>query len=135
MGDAPPEGFGVFGGLERRVSVVLHAVLFLVVLGVEAAIIVQGLAVDGEPLGAGLADGVDAFGGGHVDEVDRGAGPFGDADDPAEGNVLGLVAVDQVHVPPLVLLFAGQLLVHVLDHVVVLGVDHEHSVVALDDLH
>ena len=114
---------------------VLHAVLFLVVVGVEAAVVVQGFAIHGPPVGPGFLDGGQPFPGADVDEIDRRPGPFRYPQHPPEGNVLRLVAVDQVHVPPLGLLPFRQLAVHVLHHVVVLGVDHQHGAMPLHLLH
>ena len=134
-GDALPQHSGVLGGFEGRVGVVLHPVFLFVVVGVEAGVVVQGFAVGGDAPAAGFADGVDALAGADMDEIDRGARPFGHPEDAAEGDILGFVAVDEGHIPPLVAFLALQLFVHILHHVVVLGVDEEHRVVALDDCH
>ena len=106
---------------------VLHPVVFLVILLVEAAVVVQRLAVDRAAVGAGLGDVLDSLQCADVDEVDGRAGPFGHPQHPAEGDVLGLGAMHQRHIVPLGALLAGELLVHMLDHVVVLGVDQQHG--------
>ena len=50
---------------------VLHAVFFLVIVGVEAAVVVQGLAVYGHSLGTGFPDGLDTLPSADVDEIHR----------------------------------------------------------------
>ena len=134
-GDALPQHSGVLGGFEGRVSMILHPVVLFVVVGVEAGVVVQGFAVGGDAPAAGLADGVDALAGTDMDEINRRAGPFGHPEDAAEGYILRFVAVDEGHIPPLVALLALQFFVHILHHIVVLGVDEEHRVAALDDGH
>ena len=79
---------------------VLHAELFAVVFGVEAGVVVEGLAVDGEALGAGFGDGADALASADVDEVNGAHLVLCEADGATEGDVFGQVGVDVVHVPP-----------------------------------
>ena len=76
---------------------VLHTVLFLVVLLVEAAVVVQRLAVDRAAVAAGLHDVLDALLGTDVDEVDGRAGPLCHLQRAGEGNILRLGAMHQRH--------------------------------------
>ena len=79
---------------------VLHAVVFAVVFGVEAGVVVQGLAVDGEALCAGFGDRPNSLTRADVDEIDRTELLLRQSDCSAEGDILGQVGVDVVHVPP-----------------------------------
>ena len=79
---------------------VLHAVVFAVVFGVEAGVVVQGLAVDGEALRTGFGDRPNSLTRTDMDEIDRTDLLLRQSDCPAEGDILGQVRVDVVHVPP-----------------------------------
>ena len=66
---------------------VLHTVLFLVVLLVEAAVVVQSLAVDRAAVAAGLRDVLDALLRTDVHEVDRRAGPLSHPQRPRKRDI------------------------------------------------
>ena len=95
----------------------------------------ERLAVDGEALSACFGDGAYAFSCADVDEVNGAHLVFGEADCAAEGDVLGEVGVDMVHVPPVPEVALGGVVVVVHDHVVVFGVDHEDAAASLDLVH
>ena len=86
---------------------VFHTVFLAVVFGAEAAVVVQRLAVDRHAFGPCFPYGLHTLLGADVDEVHRRSGPLGYPEHPPEGNVLGLVAVHQGHVPPLGALLLG----------------------------
>ena len=114
---------------------IFHTVLFFVILSAETAIVVESLAVDRSAVGAGLQNSLQTLSRAHVDEVNRRTGPFRNPKYPSERNIFRLGAVNQVHVVPLGPLLAGQLLVHVLDHIVIFSVDQQHGVHPLDLFH
>ncbi len=114
---------------------ILHPVLLLVIVGAEAHIVVQRLAVNRQPLATRFLDGLDALLGADMHEIHRRPRPLRQADDAPEGDVLGHVIVHQVHVMPFGAVFLGELLIHMLDDVVVLGVDGHDAVMRRHLLH
>ena len=78
---------------------------------------------------------MDSLLGANMDEVDGRSGPPGHVQDPAERHILRHVIVHQRHVPPDGALFVAKLAVHVHHHVVVLGMDQEHGILTLYQLH
>ena len=84
---------------------IFHSVLLLVILGVETAIIVQGLPVDRHALGSRFSYSLDALFCAHMYEIDRRTSPFGHSEDSPEGNILGFIAMYEMHIPPFVSFF------------------------------
>ena len=87
----------------------------------------EGLSVDGQSEHSRLSHGFDALSGADMDEVHRAPGLGGEPDHAPEGYVLGEVGVDAVHVPPVPEAVFPGVIVVVVDHVVVFGVDEEHA--------
>ena len=83
-----PEFVGILGRLERWVGMVLHAVVVLVIVGVEAGIIMQSLAINGKPFASSLRHGAHTLGGADVDEIHWAALFLGKPYSAPEGNVL-----------------------------------------------
>src|ERR1700761_1777903 len=95
----------------------------------------EGFAVDGGAARPSFADGGDSGGGGGVEHVQGRAGDFfGQADDAAEGDVLGQSVVDLGHVFEAGAAFPDQLAIHVHDDVVVFRVDDAQTLVCGQDL-
>ena len=108
--------------------------LFVVFRGVHQ-VLVQGLAVDRHTLGARRGDRGDAGCRRGVHHVERRALDIGgQPDDPVERQVLGQCVVHLGHVLEAGPVLAKQLLVHVHDDVVVLGVDRRDAAGLCQDL-
>ena len=121
--------------LQRRVSVVLHAVFFFVPVAVERQGQGQHLAVHRHTLAAGLRYDVQSILGGDVDEVHTRAGSFRQPDHAAKGQILHRLGVNQMDVVPVPVaaLLGQQVVVH--DQLIVLTVNRQNAVVPGDLLH
>ena len=110
---------------------VLHAVGFAVLPGIEGQGQREYLPVHGLAPAAGGGHGVDAISPGDVDEVHAGVVLLRDANHVAEGHVLHLLGVDQVGVPPVphAPLMGQQVVVH--HDFIVFGVDGEYAIVSV----
>ena len=130
-----PQRLLVLGKFERRVGVVHLPARLLVVLGVVHQVLVQRLAVDRKAARARCGDRRDAGGGRDMHHVERRAlDVLGQADHPVERQFLRQRVVHLGHVLEADAVLAHQLLVHVHDDVVVLGVDRRDAAGLGDDL-
>src|SRR5215468_62735 len=124
-----PQRLLVLRELEGRIGVGAEAARGLVVLRVEAGVLVERLAVHGYAESTRLADGVHALAGRGVDEVHGGVHGSGQGDGATEGEQLGELGVDEVHVRPVHASFLAEALVVELDEILVLAVDDHDAAV------
>ena len=130
-----PQRLLVRGEFQRRVGVVDLPVRLFVILGIVHQVLVQGFAVDREALGARRRDRAHAGRGRGVHHVERRALDIArEPDHPVERQILRQRVVHLGHVLEAGALLAHQLLVHVHDDVVVLGVDRRDAAGLREDL-
>ena len=114
---------------------VLHAVVFSIILGTEAGVIVKRLAVDSLAAAPSLAYCLDALQCADVDEIYWTVFLFSQPYYPSERNVLREFGVNLVHLPPFDVALILRVVVVVMDHVVVLRMDQKHPSGLGDLLH
>src|SRR5215467_10992857 len=118
-----PQRLLVLGELEGGIGVGAEPARRLVVLRVEAGVLVESLAVHGQAEGARLTNGLHPFPRRGVDEVDGGVHGPRQRDGATEGQQLGELGVDEVHVRPVHAAFLAEALVVELYEILVLAVD------------